>query len=66
MPDPSLTQLAADLSRLHTLLSVTDGDLNAIDDPRFQAAIQRRLKKDPAQVRRVRRIATEVSIVMNG
>ena len=66
MPDPSLSQLAADLSRLHILLSLADGDPDDVYDPRFEAAIKRRLKNDPAQARQLRRIATEVSMLMAG
>ncbi len=64
MSEPSPSQLAADLSRLHALLSLTDGDPDDVYDPRFEAAVQRRLTNDPAQVRRLRRIATEVSMLM--
>ncbi len=63
MSDVSLSQFAADLSRLHILLSLAEGDPDEIDDPRFKAVIQQRLKKDPAQVRQLRRIAAELSML---
>jgi hypothetical protein len=67
LPDPSLSQLAADLSRLHILLSLADGDPDDVYDPRFEAAIKRRLNSDPGhQVRQLRRIATEVSMLVAG
>jgi hypothetical protein len=62
--EASLSQLAADLSRLHILLSLSDGDPDEVDDPRFKAAIQQRLRSDPTQVRQLKRIAREVSILM--
>ena len=65
MSEVSLSQLAADLSRLHLLLSLSDGDIDSIIDPRFEAAIKRRLNRDPAQVRQLRRIATEVSMLVS-
>ena len=66
MPDTSLSQLAADLSRLHILLSLADGEPDDFFDPRFEAAIKRRLNRDPAQVRQLRQIATEVSMLVAG
>ena len=66
MPDTSLSQLAADLSRLHILLSLADGEPDDYFDPRFEAAIKRRLNRDPAQVRQLRQIATEVSMLVAG
>ena len=66
MPDPSLSQLAADLSRLHILLSLPDGDPDDVYDPRFEAAIKRRLNNDPARARQLRRIATELSMLVAG
>jgi len=62
--DVSLSQLAADLSRLHLLLSLADGDPDDCNDPRFEAAIRRRLKKDPAQARQLRQIASEVAMLV--
>jgi len=52
------------LSRLHLLLSLADGDPDDCNDPRFEAAIRRRLKKDPAQARQLRQIATEVAMLV--
>ncbi|PYQ62437.1 MAG: hypothetical protein DMF58_01845 [Acidobacteria bacterium] len=66
MSDTSLSQLAADLSRLHILLSLADGEPDDYFDPRFEAAIKRRLNRDPAQVRQLRQIATEVSMLVAG
>ena len=66
MSDTSLSQLAADLSRLHILLSLADGEPDDFFDPRFEAAIKRRLNRDPAQVRQLRQIATEVSMLVAG
>jgi hypothetical protein len=65
VPDASLSRMAADLSRLHTLLSLADGDPDDFNDPRFEAAINRRLKKDPAQVHQLRQIATEVAMLVS-
>lgn len=65
MPDRSLSQLAADLSRLHMLLSMADGDPDACSDPRFEAAVKRRLNADPAQALHLRQIATEVAILVS-
>ena len=65
MPEPSLSQLAADLSRLHILLSLADGDPEEFRDPRFEAAVKRRLNADPAQARHLRQIATEVAILVS-
>ena len=65
MSEPSFSQLAADLSRLHLLLSVADGDPDEFCDPRFEAALKRRLNADPAQVRHLRKIATEVSMLVS-
>ena len=62
MPDVSLSKIAADLSRLHSLLSLADGDPDSINDPRFEAAIRRRLKKNPVEVRQ---IAAEVAMLMS-
>jgi hypothetical protein len=58
---PDVSQFVADFTRLHMLLSLSDEDPNEPDDPRFEAAIQRRLKKDPAQLRKLQRIASEVA-----
>jgi len=66
LSDTSLSQLAADLSRLHILLSLADGEPDDYFDPRFEAAIKRRLNRDPAQVRQLRQIATEVSMLVAG
>lgn len=66
MSEVSLSQLAADLSRLHILLSLADGDPDDVYDPRFEAAIKRRLRNDPGQARQLRRIATEVSMLVAG
>jgi hypothetical protein len=63
--DASLSQLAADLSRLHLLLSLPDGDIDACKDPCFEAVIRRRLRNDPTQVRHLRQIATEVAMLMS-
>ena len=65
MSDSPLSQLAADLSRLHLLLSVPDGDPYEYTDPRFEAALRRRLTKDPAQAIQLRKIATEVAMLMS-
>jgi len=56
---------AADLSRLHLLLSLADGNPDELYDLRFEAAIKRRLKKDPAQERQLRQIASEVAILIS-
>jgi len=63
LPDRSLSQIAADLSRLHILLSMPDGDPDAFFDPRFEAAIKRRLNRDPSEARQFRDIAREVSLL---
>jgi hypothetical protein len=63
--EATLSQLAADLSRLHILLSLSDGDPDDINDPRFEAAIKQRLRKDPTQARQLKRIATEVSMLVS-
>jgi len=65
LSEPSLSQLAADLSRLHILLSLADGDPDECFDPRFEAAVKRRLNADPAQARHLRQIATEVAILVS-
>jgi len=65
MSDVSLSQMAADLSRLHILLSLSEGDAKDIIDARFEAAIKRRLNQDPARLRQLQRIATEVSMVVS-
>jgi len=59
----SLSQIAADLSRLHNLLSLADGDPYEYVDLPFEAAVKRRLNRDPAQVLRLRRMATEVAML---
>jgi len=64
--DLSPSQMAADLSRLHLLLSMPDGDPDELFDPRFEAAIKRRLNRDPLQVRQIRQIAREVSLLTAG
>ncbi len=57
-----LSQFASDLSRLHVILSVEDGDLEEYRDPAFEARIRRRLKMDgPRQVRQLQHIASEVA-----
>jgi len=61
----SNSQLAADLSRLHLLLSLADGNPDDLYDLRFEAAIKRRLKKDPAQARQLRQIASEVAMLVS-
>jgi len=63
----SLSQLAADLSRLHRLLSHADGDPDEYEfnDPSFEAALRRRLKKDPAQAQQLRQIASEVAMLVS-
>ena len=66
MPDLSLSQIAADFSRLHILLSMPDGDPDDLFDPRFEAAIKRRLNRDPLQARHIRQIAREVSLLTAG
>ena len=66
MLDLSPSQMAADLSRLHLLLSMPDGDPDELFDPRFEAAIKRRLNRDPLQVRQIRQIAREVSLLTAG
>lgn len=65
MSNISLSQLAADLSRLHLLLSLADGDPDDFVDPRFEAAVKRRLNADPAQAKHLRQIATEVAILVS-
>jgi len=59
----SLSQIAADLSRLHNLLSLADGDPYEYVDFPFEAAVKRRLNRDPVQLLRLRRIATEVAML---
>ena len=66
MPDLSLSQIAADLSRLHILLSMPDGDPDDLFDPRFEAAVKRRLNRDPQQARHIRQIVREVSLLTAG
>jgi hypothetical protein len=61
--DLSPSQIAADLSRLHILLSMPDGDPDDLFDPRFEADIKRRLNRDPLQARHIRQIACEVSLL---
>ena len=63
MPSVSLSQIAADLSRLHNLLSLADGDPYEYVDLPFEAAVKRRLNRDPVQLLRLRRIATEVAML---
>ena len=63
MPNVSLSQIAADLSRLHNLLSLADGDPYEYVDLPFEAAVKRRLNRDPVQLLRLRRIATEVAML---
>jgi len=64
LSDVSLSQLAADLSRLHLLLSLADGNPDDFSDPAFEAALRRRLKGDPAQARQIWQIATEVAFLV--
>jgi len=63
LPSVSLSQIAADLSRLHNLLSLADGDPYEYVDLPFEAAVKRRLNRDPVQLLRLRRIATEVAML---
>lgn len=65
MPNVSLSQIAADLSRLHNLLSLADGDPYEYNDLTFEAAVKRRLNKDPAQMRQLQQIAAEVSMLVS-
>jgi len=65
LSDGSDSQLAADLSRLHLLLSLADGNPDELYDLRFEAAIKRRLKKRSAQERQLRQIASEVAILIS-
>jgi hypothetical protein len=65
LSDGSQSQLAADLSRLHLLLSLADGNPDELYDLHFEAAIKRRLKKDPAQERQLRQIASEVAMLVS-
>ena len=67
MPSPkvSLSEIAADLSRLHNLLSLADGDPYEYNDLLFEAAVKRRLNMDPSQVRQLQRIAKEVSMLVS-
>ncbi|HUJ14359.1 MAG TPA: hypothetical protein VL284_11270 [Thermoanaerobaculia bacterium] len=48
---------------MHILLSMPDGDPDAFFDPRFEAAIKRRLNRDPSEARQFRDIAREVSLL---
>jgi hypothetical protein len=66
VPDLSSSQLAADLSRLHLLLSLPDGDPDDFIDPRFEAAVKRRLNADPSQTKHLRQIAREVAMLVAG
>jgi hypothetical protein len=65
LPNASLSQIAADLSRLHNLLSLADGDPYEYNDLCFEAAVKRRLNKDPAQMRQLQQIAAEVSMLVS-
>jgi hypothetical protein len=65
LSDVTHSQFAADLSRLHLLLSLADGNPEDLSDLRFEAAIRRRLNKDPAQARQLRQIASEVAILVS-
>lgn len=65
MLELSLSQIAADLSRLHILLSMPDGDPDDLFDPRFEAAIKRRLNRDPHEAGHIRQIAREVSLLVS-
>jgi hypothetical protein len=47
------------------LLSLADGDPDEFRDPRFEAAVKRRLNADPAQARHLRQIATQVAILVS-
>jgi hypothetical protein len=60
----SHSEIAADLSRLHNLLSFADGDPYEYNDLCFEAAVKRRLK-DPSQVRQLRQIASQVSMLVS-
>jgi hypothetical protein len=64
-PKVSLSEIAADLSRLHNLLSLADGDPYEYNDLLFEAAVKRRLNMDPAQVQQLKRIAKEVAILVS-
>jgi hypothetical protein len=64
-PKASLSEIAADLSRLHNLLSLADGDPYEYNDLSFEAAVKRRLNMDPARTRQLQRIATEVSMLIS-
>jgi hypothetical protein len=65
LPKVSLSEIAADLSRLHNLLSFADGDPYEYNDLCFEAAVKRRLNKDPSQVRQLQQIATQVSMLVS-
>jgi len=64
-PKVSLSEIATDLSRLHNLLSLADGDPYEYNDLSFEAAVKRRLNMDPARTRQLQRIATEVSMLIS-
>jgi hypothetical protein len=64
-PKVSLSEIAADLSRLHNLLSLADGDPYEYNDLSFEAAVKRRLNMDPARTRQLQRIAIEVSMLIS-
>jgi hypothetical protein len=64
-PKVSLSEIAADLSRLHNLLSLADGDPYEYNDLSFEAAVKRRLNMDPTRRRQLQRIAIEVSLLVS-
>jgi hypothetical protein len=65
LPSVSLSQIAADLSKLHNLLSLADGDPYEYVDLPFEAAVKRRLNRNPEQVLQLRRIAKEVAMLVS-
>ena len=62
---PEVLRIAAELERVHVLLSDVDGDPAKCSDVIFARAMTRSLMNDPTSVERVRRIAAEFSMLLD-
>ncbi len=63
---PDVLRIATELEKVHILLSDPDSDPDECNDVPFAAALTRKLLGDPGRMQKLRRIASEFSLLVSG